>query len=42
MGQCSIVPFLHLKGLDATRIHHELEAVLGPDAILDGEAHIAL
>jgi hypothetical protein len=25
--------FLRLKGLDAVRIHHELETVLGPDAM---------
>jgi hypothetical protein len=31
MDQSSIVRFLHLKGLDATKIHCELEAVLGPD-----------
>jgi hypothetical protein len=33
MDQCSILRFLHLKGLDATRIHHELEVVLGPHAM---------
>jgi hypothetical protein len=33
MGQRSIVSFLHLKRLDATRIHHELEAVHGLDAM---------
>jgi hypothetical protein len=27
------VRFLHLKGVDETRIHHEPEAVLGPDAM---------
>jgi hypothetical protein len=26
-----IVQFLHLNGLDANRIHHELEPVLGPN-----------
>jgi hypothetical protein len=33
MDQRSIVRFLHLKGLDATRIRHEVEALLGPDAM---------
>jgi hypothetical protein len=27
------VQFPHLKGLDGPKIHHELEAVLGPDAV---------
>jgi hypothetical protein len=33
MDQCSIVGFLHLKELNAARIHHELSAVLRPDAM---------
>jgi hypothetical protein len=33
MNQRSIVRFLHLKGLDATRIRYELEVALGRDAL---------
>jgi hypothetical protein len=33
MDQRSIGQFLPLKGLDATRIHHKQETVLGPDTI---------
>jgi hypothetical protein len=29
----SIVWFLHLNGLNAIRIHHEREAMFGPDAV---------
>jgi AraC-like DNA-binding protein len=33
MDQGSIVRFPDLKRLDVTRIHHDLEALLGPDAM---------
>jgi hypothetical protein len=33
MDQHSILRFLYLKELDAIRIHRELDAMLGPDAV---------
>jgi hypothetical protein len=42
MDECSIVQFLHLKGVDATKIHRKLEIMLGPDVILDSDTHTAL
>jgi hypothetical protein len=42
MDQTSTVWFLHLKGLHAIRIHHELEAVLRPNAMQDSRVTRAL